>query len=101
MLTTYGLTIDPGINNSAMYIRKIILTSDGTVSGTTGVVIDGNGNISADQLSIQNTINAPVNISYDSLSVDSDGNVGIGTGTPTAQLEVAGTMKHLSAMERK
>ena len=36
VLATYGLTIDPGINNATQYIQKIILTSNGTSSGLWG-----------------------------------------------------------------
>lgn len=67
VLTTYWLSIDPSVNNAVQYIQKIVLTSNGTATGTTGIVLDGSGN------------------AYFS------GNVGIGTGTSSVALEVNGT----------
>ncbi|MCF7835215.1 hypothetical protein K9M48_04165 [Candidatus Gracilibacteria bacterium] len=58
-----ALNIVTGIENATQYIKQIILTSDGTASGTTGIVLDG------------------VN-----------GRIGIGTDSPQATLQVIGTI---------
>ncbi|MFZ2151468.1 MAG: hypothetical protein WAZ12_00690 [Candidatus Absconditicoccaceae bacterium] len=36
-----AFTIVTGINNAVQYVKQIVLTSDGTVTGTTGIVLDG------------------------------------------------------------
>lgn len=48
VLVTYGLDIHPWFSWSAVqYLQKIVLTSNGTVLWTTGVVVDGSGKISS------------------------------------------------------
>jgi len=59
VLTAYGLTIDTTFTNSIQYIKSIVLTSDGTASGTTGIVLNGNGTASfASWVSVGGMINA-------------------------------------------
>ena len=65
LFLTRAFEIVPDITNVSQIIEKILLTSDGSATGTTGIYLDGsNGNIT--------TV----------------GDVGIGTSTPTEALDV-------------
>ena len=68
--------ISPIAKNTQQLIQKIILTSNGSTSGTSNITLDGT------------TGNAYFG-----------GNVGIGTTSPTAELEVVGDMKTLGSLE--
>ena len=47
VLTTQAFNITTSISNAVQYINRIVLTSDGSNQGTTGIVLDGtNGNAS-------------------------------------------------------
>ena len=149
VLATYGLTIDPGINNATQYIQKIILTSDGSNLGTTGIVLDGSGvtKLMVNGLALFNgwmTVHGSINwlqglgfsndwgdkniwfadfgnnnLNINAASTDDGdtwgnvvinwwnvggnvilsnlrGNVGVGTGSPTAKLTVQGWIKPIS-----
>ncbi|MCF7835497.1 hypothetical protein K9M48_05655, partial [Candidatus Gracilibacteria bacterium] len=41
LMATQAFTIVTGIENAVQYIKQIVVTSDGTASGTTGVFIEG------------------------------------------------------------
>ena len=59
------VTIENNVDNAVQYIRNLVLTSDGSQNGTTGIVLNGlNGNAGF------------------------MGNVGIGTSTPTGNLHI-------------
>jgi hypothetical protein len=64
MLATQAFNINTSLSNAVQYIAQIIITSDGSNLGTTGIVLDGNGN-------------AVFN-----------GSVGIGTGSSSEALQV-------------
>lgn len=43
ILATQAINISTSLSNAVQYIQKIIITSDGSNSGTTGIVLDGSG----------------------------------------------------------
>lgn len=45
-ITSAYTNIDTSLTNAVQYIQKIMITSDGSANGTTGIILDGaNGNI--------------------------------------------------------
>lgn len=50
--TSAYTNINTSLTNATQYIQKIILTSDGNQSGTTGIVLDGNGTAKVESLCI-------------------------------------------------
>jgi hypothetical protein len=56
LATQAALTIDPGVSNSTQYIQKVVLTSNGSANGSTGIVLDGSGDATfAGRLNVNGT----------------------------------------------
>ena len=54
------VTIENNVDNAVQYIRNLVLTSDGSENGTTGIVLDGDqvlieaGQVKANSITIDN-----------------------------------------------